>query len=312
MSLPRIRANPRCGDRVIEAAPALIEHAENLPFFEFRVIARRWESLNDEDGAHKGHEAAHAGRRASTARLDHTFHLVAQFGAIQGAAISEILERFERAEFAAEWDELRARFGDDAKPSMLDRTAMQRHADAMYAIFLAAASTSPDAQRPEPVVNIIVDRQTFEDHIAAAAAGTRPRPPDPGDVSRRCETDSGVIVDPFTVVAAAIVGYVRRVVMDSDGVVIDLGRKQRLYRGSARIAALLQGLRCTWPGCGRTTRIHIDHLDDWQYLGPTSQPNAGRECSPHNLFKSRGYRVHRDARGRWHTFRPDGTEITPI
>ena len=182
----------------------------------------------------------------------------------------------------------------------------------MHAIFLAAASTPPDAQRPEPVVNIIIDRQTFEDHLAAAATGTPPHPPEPGDVDRRSETDTGVHLDPFTVVAAAVVGYVRRVVMDSNGVVIDLGRKQRLYRGSARTAALLQGLRCTWPGCGRTTRIHIDHTDDWQRLGRTDQSNAGRECSPHNVFKNRGYRVHRDTRGRWHTYRPDGTEITPI
>ena len=29
----------------------------------------------------------------------------------------------------------------------------------------------------------------------------------------------------------------------------------------------------------------------------------------HNRFKTRGYRTWRDAHRRWHTYRPDGTEI---
>ena len=119
-------------------------------------------------------------------------------------------------------------------------------------------------------------------------------------------------VDPFTALAAAVTGHVRRVVMDAKSVVIDMSRTQRLYRGSARIAALLQGLRCTWPGCGRSTRIHIDHIDEWHDDGVTDQANAGRECNPHNQFKSTGYHVYRDEHGRWHTYRPDGTEIAAV
>lgn len=310
--IARVRANPRCGDQVPEAAPKLIEHAESMPFFEFRVVSRRWESLRDENGAHKSHEAAHAGRRVGTAQLDTTFHLIAQWGVFQGVAIAEILERYERAEFDADWDELRARLGDEATPSMLERTATQRRADAIYAIFLAAASTPADAQRPEPVVNIVVDQQTFEEHVRAAASDTPPAPPPPDDFSRRCETLAGVPIDPFTVLAAALVGHVRRVVMNAQSVVINQGRTQRLFRGSARIAALLQGLRCTWPGCGRSIRIHVDHVEEWQDDGLTDQSNAGRECNPHNLIKTTGYRVVRDEQGRWHTYRPDGTEIAAV
>ena len=154
-----------------EAAETLIEHAENMPFFEFRVVSRRWESIRDEDGAHKSHEAAHAGRRVGTAQLDTTFHMTAQWGAVQGAGIGEVLERYERAEFDAEWADLRARVGDDASVSMLERTATQRRADAIHAIFMAAASTPADAQRPEPVVNIVVDQRTFEEHVERGRVG---------------------------------------------------------------------------------------------------------------------------------------------
>lgn len=186
---------------------------------------------------------------------------------------------------------------------------MQRRADALHAIFQAAVSTPPGARPPEPVVNIIVDQETYEAHWAAAASGASPPPAAPGDVRGRCETDTGVVVDPADVIAASIVGHVRRVVMNSAGVVIQMGRKQRLFTGSTRVAALLQGRRCLWPGCGRDHRTHIDHSTDWQFHGVTDPVNAGPLCPTHNRFKNHGYHVTRDEHGRWHTHRPDGTEI---
>jgi Domain of unknown function (DUF222) len=47
--LARLRAHPRCGDQLASAAPVLLQHAEHLSFEEFRVVARRWESLADLD-----------------------------------------------------------------------------------------------------------------------------------------------------------------------------------------------------------------------------------------------------------------------
>ena len=79
--LARLRANPRCGDLLAgDSADALIQAAKDLPFEQFRLVALEWEKRADADGAHQGHEAAHAGRRVSTATLDDTFHLSAQFG----------------------------------------------------------------------------------------------------------------------------------------------------------------------------------------------------------------------------------------
>lgn len=103
--------------------------------------------------------------------MDDTFHLAAQFGVVQGAAIAEILRRYEQAAFDAEWDELRSRVGDDACTSMLERTNSQRRADALHAIFQAAASPPMGAHAPEPVVNIIAHQQTFQTHWRAATTG---------------------------------------------------------------------------------------------------------------------------------------------
>lgn len=307
--LGRARSNPRVGHLLTDAVPLLLEHAQSLPFREFRTCVQRWEALCDVDGAHRDHEAAHEGRSAQAAVVGATFHLDARGGVLDGTALMEILERFERAEFDAEWDRLKAIHGDAMAPSLLERTAGQRRFDALVAIFERAASTAPGARRPQPVVNLVMDVESWEAWLARTVGGQPEAPLPDVDIDRqRSETTDGLQVDPAAVVAASLLGRVRRVVMDRAGVVIAMGRKQRLFTGSAREAALLQGTRCFWPGCGRR-RTQIDHTVDWSLLGSTDPANAGPGCERHNLFKNRGYTVWRDEHGRWHTQRPDGTEI---
>ena len=109
---------------------------------------------------------------------------------------------------------------------------------------------------------------------------------------------------------ASFIGHVRRVVIDSSGRVIDLGRRRR-FTGAAREAVLLDGRRCLWPGCGRaSSRNQIDHTHEHARGGLTTPDNGGPACGRHNRLKSHGYTAHRDARGTWHVYRPDGTELT--
>ena len=82
------------------------------------------------------------------ALVDDTGYLDARVGAAQYAAMQEVFDRFAQAEFEAEWDQLRARVGDDACPGMLERTESQRRADALAAIFHRAAGADPAAQGP--------------------------------------------------------------------------------------------------------------------------------------------------------------------
>ena len=134
---------------------------------------------------------------------------------------------------------------------------------------------------------------------------------------RFCTTATGAPLDPVAVALHAVLGHVRRVVIGGDGVIIDLGRRQRLFRGSARHAALLQGVldrngRCLWPGCGRHHHCQIDHTSEWSDDGSTDVANSGIVCGHHNVFKTRGYTCRRDPNGRWHTYRPDHTEIVAV
>ncbi len=310
MSSAARHANPRVGHRLVDALPTLLEHAQHLPDAAFKCSVRRWEALADVDGAHQGHDAADANRSAHAVIVGDRFHLDATAGVIAGTSIVEILRHFEQAQFDAEWDDLRARYGEGACPAMLERTAPQRRFDALCAVFERAAGTAPGTRQPEPVVNIVVDQATWEAWVARLSGEQPDAPlPDAADVdARRCETVDGAPVDPADAVIAGIVGHVRRVVMDSSGVVIDLGRKRRMYTGSAREAAVLQGRRCWWPGCGQPSS-HIDHSTDWARDGHTNPANAAPACPRHNRYKNRGYLTWRDRRGRWHTHRPDGTEI---
>ncbi len=310
--LARARANPRCGKQLVDVEEVLVRHARALPFDDFRRVVQRWEALADVDGAHRDHEAAHHNRNADGDLSGPEFHFSARGGAAQGAQIKEIFDRFVDAEFHADWDQCMARYGDDAATDLLARTAPQRRFDALHALFLAAASTPPDAQTPEPVVDIVVDQATFEAAIAAAVSGhpvTTIVPPAAADPTRRrCEILDGTLLDPLDVLTAAVVGHVRRVVYDSASTTIDLGRASRLFTGLSRLAVWLQGTRCIWPGCGHR-HCQIDHSTAWNDSGPTNPANGSPLCGWHNRWKTRGYRTWRDASGIWHTYRPDGTEI---
>jgi len=97
-------------------------------------------------------------------------------------------------------------------------------------------------------------------------------------------------------------------------VIVNFGKRQRVFTGSGKRAAEIQaflqtGGRCLWPGCGRRRTQH-DHTQPWGAGGDTDLDNCGPLCGHHNRWKSRGYTTWRDTTGRWHTTRPDGTEIT--
>jgi hypothetical protein len=111
-------------------------------------------------------------------------------------------------------------------------------------------------------------------------------------------------------VKASIVGHVRRVVYDGAGVVIDLGRKQRLFTGAAREAVMLLARLCSWIGCDmRAEWCEADHTVGWKGGGNTDSDNGGPLCRCHNVMKEQGYRIWRDPAGDWRTSDPEGNEI---
>lgn len=323
-AIARAVANPRVSDVVAVADPVFVDQASELDYDAFCAWLRQWEQLADGDGAAAAAERSHERRSFSLLEndFDGSFTSSGHHGSLQGAAMAELLERYERAEFEADWAQARAQHGVDARVEHLPRTPAQRRADAAFEIFRRAGGARADDRSPEPLVNIVVDQDTFENELRRATGADGDVAADPSvDVSkRRCHTIGGTSLHASDAVAAAIVGHVQRVVVDAAGNVIDVGRKRRLFTGTSRDAAMLQallrdpgGLGCGWPGCsGRGPCLQADHRQPAARGGPTDIANSEAFCGTHNRIKERGFRPVRGPDGTWTIHRPDGTgPITP-
>jgi hypothetical protein len=308
--LARAHANPRCGDQISEVMEILLHHARHLSFHEFRLVVDRWEKLADSEGAYREEAAAHNGRRALITQIGEQIHIEARGGLGQGAMMEEIFQRFVQAEFRTDWEENRRVHGDQATTSTLLRTEAQRRFDALAQIFMRAASAPADAVSAEPLINLVIDLHTYEQMVAGVTATAPPLDPR----QRHCRSSSGLAVPASDVVAASMWGQIRRVVVDTAGVVVDMGRKQRLFTGPARSAALMQATRCVVAGCAASAhRCQVDHLQEWAEDGRTDQHNSAVICGRHNRLKSQAtIIVHRDDEGYWHSYRPDGIEISDL
>jgi hypothetical protein len=308
--LAGLHANRRVGYVLPDFIETLTTYAQSLPFDDFNTVATRWEQLADADGAHRDHQATHDERDARVVTSGTATYVEGRFGNAQGSLIAEVFERFVQRELAKDL-EMRDVLGDG--PTVLARTSKQRRADAAYAIFAAAASQFPSA--PEPLVSIVIDQSTFERTLAAMEndnrLGSLVRPGE-NPVDKRCETTSGIPIDPVHAVGAALVGQVRRVVMNAAGVPIDLGRRSRVFTGASRSAVAVRRRRCVWPGCNLIT-CEIDHRIAWVNGGLTDMANADPMCRRHNRIKVRGFVTHYDECTRsTYVVRPDGRRMVPV
>ncbi|WP_040496568.1 DUF222 domain-containing protein, partial [Ilumatobacter nonamiensis] len=264
-------ANPRIRDELDAFVPQLLEHAEQMPYRDFAAIVDHVESQLDEDGTHDDRDVSVEGRRARVVGVAGTLDVSATGGdGLTAAEMVAIHERFVDLEFRADIDACREHFGDDADGHPLARTDRQRRFDALVAIFRTAASTEHIATTAaEPLVNVVIDAHTWGRTLIAAGLTTghdldgNPIDPFTGlsaershdvldlvDANRSmCATTNGVPVHTHDVLRAALAGHVRRVVLDSDRVIIDQGRRQRLFTGTARRAARLLIRRCEHAGC---------------------------------------------------------------
>src|SRR5690606_9650673 len=174
----RVASNPRVREFLADADPIFAEQAGCEPYDAFRAWLRQWESLADADGAARDAERTHERRTASVVEnaADGSTELSGRFGALQGAAMREIFERFVDAELHADWADARAKLGDTATAADLARSPAQRNADALFAIFRRAAAAPADGNSPVPLVNIVIDQASFDEALRHATAGGQPGP----------------------------------------------------------------------------------------------------------------------------------------
>jgi hypothetical protein len=105
-------------------------------------------------------------------------------------------------------------------------------------------------------------------------------------------------------------GQLTPILVDAHGTPLSVGRTQRLISPQLRRPIVVRDEHCIFAGC---TAPHywcdVHHLVHWEDGGDTSVENSGLLCERHHTKVHHGYTIERDPQGRWHTYRPDGTEI---
>ncbi len=301
--LARVYANRRVRFAMAGAQDWFLDIAAEHAYPDFEILVHQWVGLLDDDGP----EPATVRNRQVSLRQDPVslgWNLDGNLSSVSGAQISEILEHYLQAERSIDWDKAVAEHGDDACEDDMARTVAQRRADALYQIFLDAAANRDGSCIAEFTTNIVMDQHTFEMMLTRLEGGAH-QALDP--TKTRCETLGGIQLDPAEAVAVSLIGDFRRVIVDGNGVTIDLG-KRRLFTGGARLAAQLQRTRCYWPGCWtRTPVCEIDHLRPHAASGLTNPGNGEPACGCHNQTKQRGFTVTRNPNGGLTLARPDGS-----
>ncbi len=329
-ALQTFHANLRVRHVFDQFLPLLLLNAEQLLFKHFEITVANVIAQADEDGAHVDRDTAVEHRNAHV--LVNGTELDVSVVGGDPVTATEIVAIFDLAcqqEFDADVAARAAEHGDDAVNHPLPRTAGQRRHDAFIRIFRAGgAAIAQDANAgrqsiAKVVVNVIIDEDTFHQILADArlapagmirdAIGELVADPT-GLANRKCETSNGVPIHPHDALRALFDGYVRRVVVDANRVITDMGRDSRLFTGYARQAALLLVTRCDHPGCDLPAEFcDVDHNIEWADGGRTDQNNARPRCSTHNRFKSRNKWQSKQATNGYHyTIRQDGTIVLPI
>jgi hypothetical protein len=124
------------------------------------------------------------------------------------------------------------------------------------------------------------------------------------DGSPAAEMEFALPISSKTVERLACDCSVTRILLDSDSMVIDVGRAKRVVSGPTRKALNVRDGHCTWPGCERpATWTSAHHLVHWIHGGGTNLPNLVLLCHRHHWM------VHE---GKWQLVRCDDGHMLTI
>ncbi|HWS58104.1 MAG TPA: DUF222 domain-containing protein, partial [Actinotalea sp.] len=124
------------------------------------------------------------------------------------------------------------------------------------------------------------------------------------------ELDDGTVIPISELERIACDCELTRIVLDADGIPLDVGQTERTYSKSLRRAVLVRDGHCRWPGCTmRASWCEVHHVTWYSNGGATSAANALSLCAFHHHEVHRTHlRITPTPRG--HTFtRPDGRLI---
>jgi hypothetical protein len=181
-----------------------------------------------------------------------------------------------------------------------ERSRAQQNADALVQLADTALASGglPVLRTVKPHVTVTV---RIEDLV------------DPGTGPGAVRTGLGASISAARARLVACDGAVTRIVFGPAGRPLDLGRTHRVVPPHLRRAIEARDHGCVFAGCDAPTHwCEAHHLLHWADDGLTVPENLALLCERHHTKVHHGFTVHRDPDGRWHTHRPDGTEIRTV
>jgi uncharacterized small protein (DUF1192 family) len=255
-----------------EHEDVLLDAARTVAPEPFRRVARRWSVLADDELA----------RRDASARFDQRHLDVAVTfdgrGIVNGgldpdatALLNNALRMFDSGP-------------DPTNGPEAPRTATQRRADAFVDIIRTALAAKGKQPGFHAAFDVVIDIETL--------AGVAPR----DAVRQRADVKGVGPVARATIERLLCDSAVRRVLTDSAGEVLDLGRRSRLASPAQRRALAHRDQGCVFPGCDRPPYQCDAHHLVAPPNGPTDLANLALLCRRHHvLVHEKRWRLGRNA-----------------
>lgn len=135
--------------------------------------------------------------------------------AVRGAIVANELARLETELFEQDWAQGRERFGDAVCLDWLARTPTQRRADALVLMATRSSAMEAGSVPASPLFTVHLDLNTAK---------------------KMCELANETVLTPGQLVPWISDAEIERVVFGGESRVLDVGRKQRFFRGALRRA----------------------------------------------------------------------------
>jgi len=262
-----------------EVDRVLAETAATRPHVQLGRVVHHYLSRLDPDGTEPDPTE---GRSLSIARhADGSRTLRGALDAVGGEKFEAMLESFVQAD----------------RPATDRRTRAQQLADALVqaADVALASGRLPTLRTVKPHVIVTLPLSDLVD--PAVGPGT-------------ARTGFGAEISAARARWLACDGTVTRIVIGPEGRPLDLGRTHRIVPPHLRRAVAQRDRHCVFAGCHAPSYwCDVHHLVHWADGGDTCLDNSALLCERHHTTVHHGFSVVRDPAGRWHTYRPDGTEI---
>ena len=293
-----------------EFLPTFVLVAKNYPASTLRTVMRRWADQVDPMSTARDENEAHQRRYLHVSQVADGVAVDGFFGREQGmkilAALNAALSELRRNQGADEDS------GGRSAAGVVVSTSQQR-ADALVSLMdrVLNGGGLPASGGSRPVVSVLVPLSRLEEQCAPHSDATELVRQSSGELLR--QLSGGKVPDPNRLFAASSARIsvsngpgsdlisaqaaqrmtcdceVHRIVLNPDGMPLDVGRKMRTFPQHMRKALEVRDGGCVFPGCDRPPGwAEAHHIVHWAQGGITALENAALLCSRHH------HQVHAD------------------